>query len=67
LNSSYAVFQDFTGNSKETALALGIGIGSGYLFETDFQKEVHSDLTGERGILMGALAGMFEAQYNVLS
>lgn len=66
LNSSYAVYQDFTGNAKETALALGIGIGSGYLFETDFQKEVHSDLTGERGILMGALAGMFEAQYNVL-
>lgn len=66
LNSSYAVYQDFSGNAKETALALGIGIGSGYLFETDFKKEVHSDLTGERGILMGALAGMFEAQYNVL-
>lgn len=66
LNSSYAVYQDFTGNAEETALALGIGIGSGYLFETDFKKEVHSDLTGERGILMGALAGMFEAQYNVL-
>ena len=66
LNSSYAVYQDFTGKARETALALGIGIGSGYLFETDFEKEVHSDLTGERGILMGALAGMFEAQYNVL-
>lgn len=66
INSSYAIYQDFTGNAKETALALGIGIGSGYLFETDFQKEVHSDLTGERGILMGALAGMFEAQYAVL-
>lgn len=66
LNSSYAVYQDFSGDAKETALALGIGIGSGYLFETDFAKEVHSDLTGERGILMGALAGMFEAQYNVL-
>lgn len=66
LNSSYAVYQDFSGNAKETVLALGIGIGSGYLFETDFKKEVHSDLTGERGILMGALAGMFEAQYNVL-
>ena len=66
LNSSYAVYQDYTGNARETALALGIGIGSGYLFETDFKKEVHSDLTGERGILMGALAGMFEAQYNVL-
>jgi ketol-acid reductoisomerase len=66
LNSSYAVFQNATGKAKERALALGIGVGSGYLFETDFKKEVYSDLTGERGILMGALAGLFEAQYNVL-
>lgn len=66
LNSSYAVFQNYTGKATEKALALGIGVGSGYLFETDFRKEVYSDLTGERGILMGALAGMFEAQYNVL-
>ena len=66
LNSSYAVFQNYTGKSKERALAIGIGIGSGYLFETDFRKEVYSDLTGERGVLMGAIAGIFEAQYNVL-
>ncbi len=66
LNSSYAIFQNFTGTADATALALGIGIGSGYLFETDFKREVYSDLTGERGILMGAIAGMFEAQYNVL-
>jgi len=66
LNSSYAVFQDASGQAKEKALALGIGVGSGYLFETDFKKEVYSDLTGERGILMGALAGLFEAQFNVL-
>lgn len=66
LNSSYAVFQDATGKARERALALGIAIGSGYLFETTFQKEVYSDLTGERGVLMGAIAGVFEAQYNVL-
>lgn len=66
LNSSYAIYQDATGRATERVLALGIGVGSGYLFETDFQKEVYSDLTGERGILMGALAGMFEAQYDVL-
>ena len=66
INSSIAVYQDFTGKAKETSIALGIGVGSGYLFETDFRKEVYSDLTGERGILMGALAGMFEAQYQVL-
>jgi ketol-acid reductoisomerase len=66
LNSSYAIFQDATGRAKERTIALGIGVGSGYLFETTFQKEVYSDLTGERGILMGALAGVMEAQYNVL-
>jgi len=66
LNSSYAVFQDATGRARERVVALGIGVGSGYLFETNFKKEVFSDLTGERGILMGALAGLFEAQYNCL-
>lgn len=66
LNSSYAIFQDATGKAKERVVSLGIGVGSGYLFETDFQKEVFSDLTGERGVLMGALAGIFEAQYEVL-
>ncbi len=66
LNSSYAIYQDATGRAFDRVIALGIAIGSGYLFETDFKKEVFSDLTGERGILMGALAGLFEAQYNVL-
>ncbi len=66
LNSSYAVYQDATGRAKERVLALGIGVGSGYLFETDFKKEVYSDLTGERGVLMGAIAGIMEAQYNKL-
>ncbi len=66
INSSFAVEQDFTGRAEERTLALGIAIGSGYLFPTTFENEVHSDLTGERGVLMGALAGVMEAQYNVL-
>jgi ketol-acid reductoisomerase len=66
INSSYAVHQDATGRAEERALALGIGVGSGYLFPTTFENEVYSDLTGERGILMGALAGVMEAQYDVL-
>jgi ketol-acid reductoisomerase len=66
INSSYAVFQDATGRAKERALAVGIAVGSGYLFETTFQNEVFSDLTGERGVLMGALAGIMEAQYETL-
>jgi ketol-acid reductoisomerase len=66
LNSSYAIFQDATGRAFERVIALGIAVGSGYLFETDFRKEVYSDLTGERGTLMGAIQGIFAAQYEVL-
>lgn len=66
LNSSYAVFQDATGRAFERVVALGIGVGSGYLFETDFKREVYSDLTGERGTLMGAIQGIFTAQYETL-
>ena len=66
INSSYAVYQDFTGRATERCLAVGIALGSGYMFPTTFEKEVYSDLTGERGVLMGALAGIMEAQYEVL-
>lgn len=66
INSSFAIEQDYTGRARERCLALGIGIGSGYLFPTTFRHEVFSDLTGERGVLMGALAGIMEAQYEVL-
>ena len=66
INASYAVFQDATGRAKERALATGIAIGSGYLFPTTFEKEVFSDLVGERGVLMGCLAGVMEAQYALL-
>ncbi|MDO4462331.1 MAG: ketol-acid reductoisomerase [Bacteroidia bacterium] len=66
LNSSYAVYQDATGKAMQRTLALGIGIGSGYMFETTFQREATSDLTGERGSLMGAIQGLLLAQYEVL-
>jgi ketol-acid reductoisomerase len=66
LNSSFAIHQDATGKAWERCVALGIGVGSGYLFQTNFQKEVYSDLTGERGSLMGAIQGLFAAQYDLL-
>ena len=66
INSSFAVHQDYTGKAMDRVKAIGIAIGSGYLFPTTFEKEVFSDLTGERGVLMGALAGIMEAQYNCL-
>ncbi|HEX7571650.1 MAG TPA: ketol-acid reductoisomerase [Bacteroidota bacterium] len=66
INSSYAIYQDATGRAGERVVAFGIAIGSGYLFPTTFEKEVHSDLTGERGVLMGAIAGLMKAQYETL-
>src|SRR4030066_1961921 len=66
INSSFAVYQDHTGKAEDRAKAIGIAIGSGYLFPTTFEQEVYSDLTGERGVLMGALAGIMDAQYKVL-
>ena len=66
LNCSYAIYQDATGKAEEKCIAFGIGIGAGYLFKTTFHKEATSDLTGERGSLMGAIEGLFEAQYEVL-
>ncbi len=66
INSSFAIYQDATGRAYDRCIALGIGVGSGYLFETTFKREVYSDLTGERGSLMGAIQGLFLAQYEVL-
>jgi ketol-acid reductoisomerase len=66
INSSFAVHQDATGRAKDRCLAIGIAIGSGYLFPTTFPHETNSDLTGERGVLMGCLAAIMEAQYDVL-
>ena len=66
LNSSYAIYQDATKKAHDRVIALGVDIGSGYLFETTFKKEVYSDLTGERGTLMGAIQGIFAAQYQTL-
>ena len=66
LNSSFAIHQDFSGKARDKVISLGIGVGSGYLFETTFKKEVFSDLTGERGTLMGAIQGLFAAQYSIL-
>ncbi len=66
INASFAVYQDYTGRARERVIALGIAIGAGYLFPTTFEHEVYSDLTGERGVLMGALAGIMEAQYTLL-
>ena len=66
INVSYAIHQDYTKQAKETCMALAFGIGCGHAFETTFDKEVYSDLVGERCVLMGMIQGAFLAQYNIL-
>ena len=66
INSSFAIHQDYTGRARERCISTAFAIGSGHLFETTFENEVHSDLTGERCVLMGLLQGAFLAQYEVL-
>ena len=66
INASFAIHQDCTGNARDRCIATAFAIGSGHLFETTFEKEVHSDLTGERCVLMGLLQGAFLAQFEVL-
>jgi ketol-acid reductoisomerase len=66
INASVAVHQDHSGSARERAFGIGVAVGAGYMYETTFSKEVHSDLVGERGILMGAIQGAFAAQYEVL-
>ena len=66
INSSFAIHQDYSGRAKDITIATAFAIGSGHLFETTFEKEVHSDLTGERCVLMGLIQGAFLAQYEVL-
>ena len=66
INVSYAIYQDHTGNAKDTCLSLAFGIGCGHAFETTFEKEAISDLVGERSVLMGGIQGFFKAQYDVL-
>jgi len=59
INASFAIHQDYTGRARERCISTAFAIGSGHLFETTFKKEVHSDLTGERCVLMGLLQGAF--------
>ena len=66
INASYAIHQDYTGEALDKCMALAFGIGCGHAFETTFEKEVMSDLTGERSVLMGLIQGAFAAQYKVL-
>jgi len=51
----YAVYQDFTGDAKNVALAYAKGIGStrAGVMETTFKEETETDLFGEQAVLCG--------------
>ncbi|MEM3673088.1 MAG: ketol-acid reductoisomerase [Candidatus Bathyarchaeia archaeon] len=63
-----AVYQNYTGQAKETALAISKGLGctrAGVL-ETTFKDEVESDLIGEQTVLVGGLIELIKKGFEVL-
>ncbi|MFD9890822.1 ketol-acid reductoisomerase [Amycolatopsis sp. NPDC059027] len=63
INASFAVHQDVSGRAVERALGWSVALGAPYTFRTTLRSEYLSDLSGERGILAGALHGIVESLY----
>ncbi|GAA3142418.1 hypothetical protein GCM10010530_72740 [Kribbella aluminosa] len=63
INASVAVHADPDGRAWDRALAWSIALGSPYTFATTLAAEYHSDIVGERAILLGAVHGLVEALY----
>ena len=63
-----AVYQDFTGKAKETALAYAHGIGGtrAGVIETTFKEETESDLFGEQTVLCGGVTSLIKAGFEIL-
>ncbi|WP_427888826.1 ketol-acid reductoisomerase [Kribbella sp. GL6] len=63
INASIAVHADPDGHAWDRALAWSVALGSPYTFATTLSAEYHSDIVGERAILLGAVHGLVEALY----
>jgi ketol-acid reductoisomerase len=63
-----AVHQDYSGNTKEMALAWAKGIGGtrAGVIETNFKDETESDLFGEQAVLCGGSAELIKTGFEVL-
>ena len=63
-----AVYQDYTGNAFQTALAYAKGIGAtrAGVLETSFQEETDTDLFGEQAVLCGGTTALIKAGFETL-
>lgn len=66
--SLIAIYQDASGNAKETALAYASAIGAGRagIIETTFKEETETDLFGEQAVLCGGVTSLMKAGFEVL-
>lgn len=63
-----AIYQDFSGHAKETALAYSQAIGGtrAGVIETSFQEETETDLFGEQAVLCGGVVSLIQAGFDTL-
>lgn len=63
-----AVYQDATGQAKQTALAYADGVGGGRagILETTFKEETETDLFGEQAVLCGGVTALMKAGFETL-
>ncbi|RTZ58439.1 MAG: ketol-acid reductoisomerase, partial [Gammaproteobacteria bacterium] len=63
-----AVYQDYTGNALNIALAYAKGIGStrAGVIETTFKEETETDLFGEQAVLCGGVTALIKAGFETL-
>ena len=66
--SLIAVYQDYSGNSKELALSYASAIGSGRtgILETTFREETETDLFGEQAVLCGGCTALIKTAFETL-
>ncbi len=66
--SLIAIFQDVSGQAKETALSYGSANGGGRagIIETNFREETETDLFGEQAVLCGGTTALVQAGFETL-
>ncbi len=65
----FAIYQDVSGEAKDTALAYAKGIGGARagVLETTFKEETETDLFGEQAVLCGGLTALVKAGFETLT
>lgn len=64
----FAIYQDYTGQAREIALAYAKGVGGtrAGTIETNFKDETETDLFGEQAVLCGGASELIKAGFETL-